>query len=194
MNARHQSYPSAHVERSSCVGSWWRSLDGDELGWSDAVYSIFGVSRNGFRPTVEAFRSFVHPEDRALVRARHEFAVVSGKPLDFEHRILRPNGEVRHVRERADFVGIKGINAKFLIGSVEDITEQKIQEASIPQLDLVRRLNNSVTSIRLCAESACVLRDQGKATDIALDTIKSAAEDTGDLVRALRRALRSSEQ
>ncbi|MFZ9047108.1 MAG: PAS domain S-box protein, partial [Cyclobacteriaceae bacterium] len=46
------------------IGSWHLDVKKDELTWSDGVYRIFGTEPRSFEGTLEAFYSFVHPEER----------------------------------------------------------------------------------------------------------------------------------
>lgn len=108
------------------LGYWKASLETGDLYWSNKVFEIFGVTRETVVPSVAAFKSFVHPEDLAKVEASEERAQQTGLH-DVEHRILRPDGAVRWVHERADYTPVG--EDRILIGTVRDITEQKEQEA-----------------------------------------------------------------
>src|SRR4051812_41270971 len=84
------------------IGSWVAELDGsDRLGWSAETHHIFGLAAGQFEGTSTAFFAFVHADDREAVRAASDAAVRGGAPYDFEHRVVRPDGTVRWVHERA---------------------------------------------------------------------------------------------
>ena len=84
------------------IGSWVAELDGsDRLGWSTESHRIFGVALGKFEGSSAAFFEFVHPDDRAAVHAASDKAVADGQPYDFEHRVVRPDGIVRWVHEKA---------------------------------------------------------------------------------------------
>jgi signal transduction histidine kinase len=80
------------------------------------------------RPTNEAFFQSVHPEDRERVRAASAAALVSGARYDIVHRLLRPDGKVAHVHERAEIVRDEQGRATRMVGSVQDVTERHRQE------------------------------------------------------------------
>ncbi|QHC49077.1 diguanylate cyclase [Billgrantia tianxiuensis] len=113
------------------MGYWRASLKANELFWSEAIYDIFGVKPNTFTPSIHAFKAMVHPEDLESVEASMRRAQETGSH-DVEHRIVRPNGEVRWVHELADYFP-EG-DEQILIGTVRDITEQKKLELRLRQL------------------------------------------------------------
>lgn len=128
----------AHLDTAQHVaqlGSWERDLVTGELEWSSAVTTIFGLPRET-APTSGLFLAAVHPEDRARVRAEHESALTGERPYVMDHRIIRPDGAVRHVREVAEVERDSSGDPVRLIGVVQDRTERVRTEE---QLDRVRQ-------------------------------------------------------
>lgn len=109
------------------VGTWEYSFTKEVLYWNPECERLFGLDKGDFKGTYEAFISRVHPEDRDLVRAETEPITRKEeiKDIEFEHRIVREDGETRWVRELAQPVtgGDKGVDR--IVGMVMDITEQK---------------------------------------------------------------------
>lgn len=184
---------AAEAERIACVGSWWRNMETDEAGWSDGVFRIFGVSREDFKPSFEAFMSTVYPPDRPEVATRVKRTLASAEPIDFEHRIVRPDGEIRYVHERAQLITIKRMGPKFLLGAVHDITESKhLKKGWFAAIDTARELSNPLTTLMLSLDAARRLQDLGHAGNEkqihrALNMAQSSAHDIARLVRLLRR-------
>ncbi len=112
------------------LGNWEADLGSGHLYWSEVIFGIFGRDPATFKPSVEAFSEAVHPDDIALVRASERRAATTGVH-DVVHRIIRPDGEVRYVHERAK--SIRGSDGQILrlIGTVHDITEQKEAEQAL---------------------------------------------------------------
>jgi len=127
------------AQRIGGLGHWELDPETRDLTWSDEVYRIFGLDRGAFAPTAASFQGRVHPDDRAAQAAADEAALAGISPLDLEHRIIRPDGEVRHVHERATLVeGADG--ARKLVGTVQDITERhRLQREVEASRDLLRR-------------------------------------------------------
>src|SRR6266568_3978974 len=86
----------SEAQRLSHTGSFgWRVSTG-EIIWSEETFRIFQYDR-AVKPGVEQVLQRVHPEDAALVRQTIGRAAQDGKDFDFEHRLLLPDGSVKHV-------------------------------------------------------------------------------------------------
>ena len=93
----------AEVQRIARLGHWDYDQTQDRLRWSDEVCRIFGVARQELGKTFEDHLKRVHPEDRELLEEACEEASVE-RTLSLEHRIVRPDGEVRTVQHRLQVV------------------------------------------------------------------------------------------
>lgn len=100
------------------MGRWELDLDTDTVIWSDEVHAIVGVSRDAFDGRLASFLDRVHPDDIDALRLAKDRAVADGLPLEHLHRICRPNGEIRYVREIGERVA-----PGRLAGIIQDITE-----------------------------------------------------------------------
>ena len=118
-------------------GSWEWEIESNQLTWSDEIYKIFGLDAIQFGASYDRFVSSIHPDDRdAVVNAVNE-AVVYDRPYNIEHRIVRPNGEVRFVQERGDVFRNDAGEAEYMIGTMLDITSQKLTEQELRLADNV---------------------------------------------------------
>jgi PAS domain S-box-containing protein len=117
------------AQRIAHVGNWSWNILTNELRWSDEIFSIFGLAVQQFKATYEGFLERVHPGDREKVMEAVRAALELGKPYGLEHRVLRPDGEVRIVYERAEILRDRSGKAVGMVGTVQDITEQKRIEA-----------------------------------------------------------------
>jgi formate hydrogenlyase transcriptional activator len=122
------------AQRIAHVGNWDWDIESNELNWSDEIYHIFGLSRQEFEATYEAFLNCVHADDRKLVKQAVEEAFRKHTPYIIEHRIVLPDGSERIVHERAGVTFTKAGRPIRMVGTVQDVTEQrradqKLQEA-----------------------------------------------------------------
>jgi PAS domain S-box-containing protein len=117
------------AQRIAHLGNWEWNVQTNELRLSDEIYSIFGLSPQQFGATYSAFLERVHPADRDKVEEAVKQSLEAGKAYSLEHRVLRPDGEVRIVREQAEpFRDGTGKTTR-MVGTLQDITEQKRIEA-----------------------------------------------------------------
>ncbi|HXF61978.1 MAG TPA: PAS domain S-box protein [Caldilineaceae bacterium] len=121
----------AQAQRVAHVGSWSLDLASGRLEWSDETYRIFGVTPGEFAGTRESFYAMVHPDDRELVRSKVAAAMEAHLPLDYEHRILRPDGSVCYVHERGIVAYDADGQPARLLGMVQDITDRKLADQAL---------------------------------------------------------------
>src|SRR6266481_1658955 len=86
----------AEAQRLSHTGSFGWDVSGGELYWSEETFRIFECD-TADEPTVEFVLQRTHPDDRALVQQTIDRAAQERKDLDFEHRLLMPDGSVKYV-------------------------------------------------------------------------------------------------
>ena len=120
------------AQRLSSIGSWDWALDEDRVWWSTEMYFIFGHQPGALVPSLGSFLDQVHPDDRDRVALLvEEAALGSGGDLDYECRVVRPDGSERIVHalgHRA--IGDDGLPMR-LLGTVQDITDRKALEEEI---------------------------------------------------------------
>lgn len=106
------------------IGTWDLNLKDNHLIWSDTSCTIFGVSPNEFNNTIEAFFSLIHPDDmEGLIAAFTGHLAHSEKQYDFNHRIIRKDGQIRWLREVGQVQLDEEGYPDRMIGIVIDITE-----------------------------------------------------------------------
>ncbi len=114
------------------VGSWVSDAgDQGRLVWSRETCRIFGLSEEGFDGRVETFFERVHPDDRETVREASRLAIEMGQSYAIDHRVLRPDGNIRWVQERADVLRGPDGRAVRMVGVVQDITERRLAEEAM---------------------------------------------------------------
>ena len=128
------------------IGSWASGIGrDDELQWSTECYRIFAVPP-GTKMTAASFFALVHPSDHDSVFRASRAAISFDTPYDVEHRVLRPDGSIRWIRQRAVVERDAAGNALRLIGTVQDITEQRaIDEAMQKSEERYRRIVESTS-------------------------------------------------
>lgn len=118
------------AQRVAQLGSWELDLVDNRLWWSDQVYRIFGIDRERFGASYEAFLNATHPDDREWVNQAFRDSLDRGEPYDIVHRLLLPDGRIRYVNERCKTDYDETGRPVRSLGTVQDITERyEIEEA-----------------------------------------------------------------
>ncbi len=87
----------AEAQRLSHTGTFGWDCETGEIYWTPETFRIFAVDP-GRKPTLDLVLDRTHPEDRPFVRRVVDTAVKERKEFDFEHRLLTPDGAVKHLR------------------------------------------------------------------------------------------------
>lgn len=122
----------ARAETIAHIGSWDWDIPTGGLRWTDEIYRIFGQTPQSFDATYPAFLEAIHPEDRQrVIDAVNASVADPAVPYDVEHRVTRPDGEIRHVHERGVVYRDESGAPLRMIGTVHDISERKAAEAEL---------------------------------------------------------------
>ncbi|MFN2453212.1 MAG: PAS domain S-box protein [Pyrinomonadaceae bacterium] len=107
------------------LGNWEWDIAANKVTWSDEEYRIFGLEPQEFVATYEAYLNCVHPDDRESVADIIGKAMQDKKYPDFDHRIIRPDGEVRVIHASGKITLDESGNPTKMLGTIQDITERK---------------------------------------------------------------------
>ncbi|MFV2032264.1 MAG: ATP-binding protein, partial [Gammaproteobacteria bacterium] len=123
------------------IGYWeWDEIEDRAIYYSDEVAAIFGEDPTKFATRfkrLEDFYSCIHPEDlehykkHSLSGSKHRHP--PGKAHSYEYRILRPDGEIRYIREIEYRMANREGSVNYSYGMVRDITEQQDVVISLQQ-------------------------------------------------------------
>ena len=115
---------------ASQVGVWDVDLGTDELLWDERAKALFGFpDRTGFFGEAD-WTGVIHPDDRARAVAQANAAVAGDGKFVSEYRIVRPDGEVRHIRDMAALYQAPD-GSKRLVGLVWDVTADVERQAEL---------------------------------------------------------------
>lgn len=117
------------AQRVSQTGSFVWNVVTDERVGSKEFFRILGYDEPR-SVTFENVLDRTHPEDRARVQETIERAARGGEDLDYEHRLLMPDGSVKYVHVVAHAVRDQADQLEF-IGAVVDVTATKQAEEKL---------------------------------------------------------------
>jgi PAS domain S-box-containing protein len=124
----------AEGQRLSQTGSFGLSVLTGEFYWSEETYNIFQHDR-AVKPTLELVFQRAHPDDRELVQQALDQATNETENIDFEHRLLMPDGSVKHLHVVARLSNTAPRNLEY-VGAVTDVTAAKQAQDKIRQSEV----------------------------------------------------------
>jgi len=119
----------AQAQEISRTGSFgWNPTTG-ELIWSQETFRIFQCDP-ATKPTIPFVFERIHPEDRDTVRTAIEQATRGGRDFDHQHRLLLPDGSVKHVHGQARAT-TDGRGRLEFVGVIADVTAAREAERNL---------------------------------------------------------------
>ena len=138
----------AVAQSLSHTGSFGWSVASGELDWSAETFNIFEYDR-AIKPTLEMILSRIHPDDRDLVQQTLDRVIETKDDFDLEHRLLMPDGSVKHLHVLARALTTPTGDLEF-VGAVTDVTEQVKTETALEKaLQEIKRRNEALRGSEL---------------------------------------------
>jgi PAS domain S-box-containing protein len=111
------------------LGNWELDVNSNKTIWSDEVYRIYGQRQKIFTPPTDMSIYAVHPDDIELI-INGDKNIIENNFSNIHHRIILPEGEVRHVQAitytEIDDTG--SVTKKY--GTIQDITSLTLAKES----------------------------------------------------------------
>jgi PAS domain S-box-containing protein len=105
------------------MGVWEWDLATDEVFWSSECYAITGAE--SFDNQLRSFTDRIHPDDVERVMSAAREAIQRHRIFEVEFRLIHQSGEVRWLHNFGQAEYDSRGQAKRLVGTVQDFTEQK---------------------------------------------------------------------
>ena len=141
----------AQGQSVSQTGSFGLNVSSGEIYWSQETYKILEYDR-AVKPKLELVFQRIHPDDRDLVQQTLGRAAEAKANLDFEHRLLMPDGSVKYIHVLARALEPSSGDLEF-VGAVTDVTAAKQARAELEKAfreikGLKDRLQNENVALR----------------------------------------------
>jgi PAS domain S-box-containing protein len=117
------------------IGWWDYDLVTGKLVWSSELLRQYGLDDAGPQPTFDRFASLVHPEDWPAVDQAMQALITAGTPYTINHRIVRPDGTVRHTLCHGQAMVNDQHQVVKLLGVSQDITGIRATELALEASD-----------------------------------------------------------
>ncbi|MCF2488584.1 PAS domain S-box protein [Dyadobacter sp. CY347] len=122
---KHKERRLSQAQAIAHLGSWETDLTTNMSVWSDEACSIYGLGSNNNIQSTGSWLSFVYPDDLEHVIKSNQLVLDSRQPADYHHRIIRKDGQVRHLHVQAQIEQNSLGEPVRIYGVLHDVTEQK---------------------------------------------------------------------
>lgn len=119
------------AEQLARLGHWRLTVGANELTCSEQVFQIFGRDPVMGMPSVEDALERYHAEDRPAVVQAMQDALVHGRDINIEARVITRDGETRRVLSRGTCERDSSGRVIALFGILIDVTEQRRAERKL---------------------------------------------------------------
>ncbi|MGJ5817157.1 PAS domain S-box protein [Paludibaculum fermentans] len=116
---------------ASNAGIWEWDLETNENFWSEELWRVYGLEPHSCRPSYEAWRQLVLPEDRDLAERTVQAAAHNGAELIVEFRIRRPDGALRWILSQGRLLRLAPDKPGRFIGIAVDVTQRRQAEEDL---------------------------------------------------------------
>jgi len=155
----------AEAQRLSLTGSFGWNVATGKLVWSDETFCILGYDVT-VKPTLELVFKRIHPADIISVRRILDQGTREQINLDFEHRLLMPDGSVKYVHIVARAAKLESGVVEF-VGALMDVTAQKRLENQLRKSE-----RNLAEGQRLTKTGSWILDYHTGNTDWSVETCR----------------------
>jgi PAS domain S-box-containing protein len=121
------------AQRLAHLGNWELDTMTGTVTWSEELFRIFGLEPTASAPTREEQVALIHPEDLELWYTEVQRGVDFGIPFDFDFRLYRPDGSLRHLNSVGKSETDANGKVVKLFGTAIDITDRKAAETALRQ-------------------------------------------------------------
>ncbi len=137
----NESIRQAEIIGDFCVTQW--NLSTRTLNYSDNLYRLLGCEPQSFKPSIENYLQYVHPDDRLNVGQVANHASIAEKTEPRFYRIIRQDGELRYFTSLGKF--ISDTRSNLYIEIVKDITNLHLSNIALEERN--RELEQSIREL-----------------------------------------------
>jgi len=129
------------------LGNWTLDLKTKEQSWSDEMYKIYEVPATK-KVTFKDWEGFIHPDDKEETLRYLNGCIQNQHLYDKTHRIVMPDGRIKTLHRKAEFIFDKDGQPAKMIGTTQDVTEQQqVQQELKENQTFIQKITDATPSI-----------------------------------------------
>jgi PAS domain S-box-containing protein len=192
-----QSQERLHLAlKAARMGTWSWDVTTNTLNWDEGLESLYDLGPGEKITRYEQFMERVHQDDRAFVENSVERALNGAGGLDYEFRIVLPNGRVRWLADQGRVVRDQAGTLLYMTGVCVDVTERKHVEERLRQAQrmesvgqlaggIAHEANNMMSVVLGCADYVLQRSDLSEPVRQDVEQIWKAAKRTAGVTQQL---------
>jgi len=127
------------AERLLKLGAWEFNVKTGKLSWSEQVFDIYDIPVGESARDLAGYFALVHPDDRdASLAVYAEFEEKKASQIEFEHRVIGRDGEVRYIKGAGERHALA--DGEIIVGYVQNITTLVRTRRQLSQAEHMLRL------------------------------------------------------
>lgn len=120
---------------SGKIGVWEYDPVSDKLIWDRQMYRLYGIDYQIKNLNYLTWKNKLHPDDQEKASKALHQTIKEGKVVDTEFRIIKPNGDIRHIQTNAEAIYSTDGSNKIIFGVSRDMTKEKELTKELEQLN-----------------------------------------------------------
>jgi two-component system cell cycle sensor histidine kinase/response regulator CckA len=186
----------AESQKIARLGNWNLNLLDKKFYCSNELFKIFGIPPEMDNINYKKFLRLFHPDDRKFIQKSIHDIVYNKRLFNHIHHIIRPDSEERTVHQQIKVIyNIKNKPVE-IIGTIQDITEQKKLEQELRQAQKMEALgrfaggiahdfNNLLTVIKGNSELIRMHLEKKDPMSKSMEQIELATTKAESLIKQL---------